>query len=65
MGNCNDCRYSSLLNDAKDCYDYDVRGMNAQYIYEAITVGENAHTVFSCVECRGDTARLYYCHYCI
>ncbi len=58
-----DCRYCEFITvkPAKDCYDYAGWGNNATEIYESVTVGENANSVYFSTECWPDGFDLQYC----
>ncbi len=40
-----DCKYSARLLKASDCYDYESRGDNSTFIYNAIAVGSSSYKV--------------------
>ncbi len=60
-----DIKYSTCLNNAKNSYDHDIWWINSEYIYESVTVGENAYNVLFCAECRWNTKNIAYCYQCI
>jgi len=39
MDECEDCRYCSLLNTSKNCYDVSSFGENISWIYDSVTMG--------------------------
>ncbi|HEV7702411.1 MAG TPA: hypothetical protein VGO63_03170 [Candidatus Paceibacterota bacterium] len=58
--NCNWCQFITVAT-SKDCMDYSGWGNNASQIYESITVGENADSVYFSMECWPDVLNLQYC----
>jgi hypothetical protein len=60
-----DCRYSQFItvSSARDCYDYSGWGNNSSRIYEGVTVGENADSVYFSAECWPDVFNLQYCYW--
>lgn len=58
-----DCRWCEFItvSPAKDCQDYAGWGNNATRIYEGVTVGENADSVYFSLECWPDVFNLQYC----
>ena len=58
-----DCRYCEFITvkPAKDCQDYVGWGNNANRVYESVTVGENADSVYFSIECWPDVFNLQYC----
>lgn len=60
-----DCRYSQFITvkSAKDCYDYSGWGNNSTRIYESVTVGENADSIYFSAECWPDVFNLEYCYW--
>ncbi len=65
IGTGEDIKYSTCLNNAKNSHDHDVWWINTEYIYESVTVGENAYNVLFCAECRWNTKNIAYCYQCI
>ncbi|OGI74549.1 hypothetical protein A2740_02135 [Candidatus Nomurabacteria bacterium RIFCSPHIGHO2_01_FULL_43_16] len=61
------CKWTQLVTypPAKDCYDYSGWGNNAARIYESVTVGENADSVYFSNECWPDVLNLQYCQWVI
>jgi hypothetical protein len=60
--NCKYCQFITF-KPAKDCMDYSGWGNNATQIYESYVVGENADSVYFCLECWPDVFNLQYCLY--
>jgi len=60
-----DCKWCQFVTvkPVKDSYDYSGWGNNANQIYESITVGENADSVYFSNECWPDVLNLQYCSY--
>jgi hypothetical protein len=60
-----DCRYSQFItvSSARDCYDYSGWGNNSSRIYEGVTVGENADSIYFSAECWPDVLNLQYCYW--
>ncbi len=58
--NCKWCQFITV-SSAKDCWDYSGWGNNSSRIYEGVTVGENADSVYFAVECWPDVMNLQYC----
>jgi hypothetical protein len=62
--NCKWCQFITVPT-AKDCYDYSGWGNNASRIYESVTVGENADSVYFSTDCWPDALNLQYCYWTI
>jgi formylmethanofuran dehydrogenase subunit E len=58
--NCKWCQFITVA-PARDCRDYSGWGNNANRIYEGVTVGENADSVYFSLECWPDVLNLQYC----
>jgi len=60
--NCKWCQFVTV-DSTKDCYDYSGWGHNVSQIYESITVGNGADSVFFSFECWPDSLNLQYCYW--
>lgn len=60
-----DCKFcTNVSNGAKDCYDYDVWGFDAENIYECITVGDRVHNILFSSSCFHGADSIFYSEYC-
>lgn len=59
-----DCAYSRSLEDARDCYDCDMWGWNAELNYECQETGSGAHRLAFCSFCWDNVQDLYYSQFC-
>lgn len=61
-----DSRYcSNMTEGVRDCYDYEVWGVNATRVYECITVGENAFNVRFSLDSWANVSDLTYSQLCL